>query len=345
MTTRHQHTRHYTKREREREKSDERIFTKFIVWLVVLLGWWNDRDVNIFDWILIFENDSFVVPFVVAIRLPRMFDRDSTMFASDHRSPLRDIVDQVSIVDMHIEHLDVIPTPIVHFLECDSNDLYTRVRWLINTKPIDQHHVDSLLEHELLKETIDRSIIDRCYSTYCNHVCNIFWNVNDDYNIDKHHNIVPCLLMDCIRSILDEHLSLCWWQLSLNGNNHRHRYSVHDTRRNCLVDDRYCKQSVIEDRLSLRRAMIEKNESSIDWTYWCKVRWTIWFVDNHAYIDHISNQLHHLYMNIVRLFHYILFHVNQPDGNCILITEEGTIIDQCMIIEWEFSLFICLRAT
>lgn len=46
------------------------------------------------------------------------------------------------------------------------------------------------------------------------------------------------------------------------------------------------------------------------------------FVDNLAYIDHISNPLHHLYMNIVLLFHYILFHVNQPDGNCILITDK-----------------------
>ena len=77
------------------------------------------------------------------------------MLAFDHRSPLADIVDRVSIVDMNIEHLDVIPTPIVHFLECDSNDLYKHVRLLINTKPIDQHHVDSLLEHEWLEETID----------------------------------------------------------------------------------------------------------------------------------------------------------------------------------------------
>ncbi len=77
-----------------------------------------------------------------------MSDQDLMMFAFDHKIPLVNIVDQVLNVDMNIEHLYVIPIPIVHFLEYDLNDLYKHVQLLINMIPIDQHHVDLLHVHE-----------------------------------------------------------------------------------------------------------------------------------------------------------------------------------------------------
>ena len=78
---------------------------------------------SIFYSIQIFENDSFVVPFVVAIRLQRMFDQDSMMFAFDHKNPLINILDWLLNVDKNIEHLFLLPKPIVHFLEFCSDDL------------------------------------------------------------------------------------------------------------------------------------------------------------------------------------------------------------------------------
>lgn len=77
-----------------------------------------------------------------------MFDRDLKIVAFDHKNPLINIVDQVSNVDKSIEHLDEISIPIVHFLVYDLNDLYKHVRLSRDRIPIDQHHVDLLLEHE-----------------------------------------------------------------------------------------------------------------------------------------------------------------------------------------------------
>jgi hypothetical protein len=83
-----------------------------------------------------------------------MFDQDLRMFAFDHKNPLINIVYQVLNVDMNIEHLFVRPISIVHFLVYDSDDLYKLEQLLINKIPIDQHHVDSLHVHELLKKKI-----------------------------------------------------------------------------------------------------------------------------------------------------------------------------------------------
>ena len=77
-----------------------------------------------------------------------MYDPNLRMFAFDHRNPLIDIVYQLSNEDKNIEHLYVIPKPIVHSLEYDSDDLYKLEQWSRDTKPIDQHHVDWLHVHE-----------------------------------------------------------------------------------------------------------------------------------------------------------------------------------------------------